>query len=98
MGLAGRLCGAETHRDMSEHVRTVVKCLRKAVACGNMWVQAGACRCGWVHVGGVSGWHVKAVGAHVEGPSTCIGGLGAAGCGRSTAWGHMEVSHMLGGT
>ena len=43
-------------------------------------------------------WHVRAMGAHGEGLSACIGGLGAAGCDRSITWGHVEVSHAPGGT
>ena len=64
MGLAGRLWGGETHRDTSECIRTVVEGPGKAVACGYMWVWVGACQHGWVHVGGVSVLHVRAVGAH----------------------------------
>ena len=41
---------------------------------------------------------VRAMGAHGEGPRACIGGLEGDGCSRSTIWGHVEVSHMLGGT
>ena len=55
-------------------------------------VWAGAYQHGWICVSGVSVRHVRAMGAHGEGPSACIGGLGVAGCGRSAAWGHMEAS------
>ena len=37
----------------------------------------------WAHISGVSVWRVRAVGARGEGWATCMGGQGAAGCGRS---------------
>ena len=83
MGLAGRLWGAEMPRDTSECVQTMVEGLGKAVVHGYMWVWVGACWHGWVRVSEVSVWHVRAVGAHGEGPRACIWGLGVAGYGRS---------------
>ena len=91
MGLAGRLWGA--------------KCTGMCQNTSKPWLKAwgrpqhvdmhgyGRWR-EWVHVSGVLVWHVRAVGAHGEGLSTCIGGLGVARCGRSAGWGRVEASHM----
>ena len=66
----------------------MVEGLGKAVVHGYMWVWVGACWHGWIHVGGVSVRRVRAMGAHGEGLSTCIGGQGVARYGRSAVGSH----------
>ena len=63
----------------------MVEGLEKAVVHGYMWVHVGAYQHGWVCVSGVSVWPVRAMRVYGEGLSACIGDLGVAGCGRSTA-------------
>ena len=102
-----------TRRYMSERVRTVVGGLGKALACGYVSVQVGACWCTWIHVGmgpGCIEGCVEGGWTHGKGPK-CISthqytvwtmhqhtGVAQRGRGHKYFAVRMHKQHQLGGT